>query len=60
MFPAAADVAPAAYLYATSQASFPGGIMVFSLSREAWSKESNWIGYVSVSTDAAAAATRRR
>ncbi|RLM92215.1 phospholipase A1-II 5 [Panicum miliaceum] len=56
-FPAAADVAPAAYLYATSQASFPGGIMVFSLSREAWSKESNWIGYVSVSTDAAAAAT---
>ncbi|PAN28905.1 hypothetical protein PAHAL_5G185600 [Panicum hallii] len=60
MFPAAADVAPAAYLYATSQASFPGGIMVFSLSREAWSKESNWIGYVSVSTDAAAAATGQR
>ena len=60
MFPAAADVAPAAYLYATSQASFPGGIMVFSLSREAWSKESNWIAYVSVSTDAAAAATGQR
>jgi len=60
MFPAAADVAPAAYLYATSQASFPGGIMVFSLSREAWSKESNWIGYVAVSTDAAAAATGQR
>ncbi|KAG2591169.1 phospholipase A1-II 5-like [Panicum virgatum] len=60
MFPAAADVDPAAYLYATSQASFPGGIMVFSLSREAWSKESNWIGYVSVSTDAAAAATGQR
>jgi pimeloyl-ACP methyl ester carboxylesterase len=60
MFPAAADVTPAAYLYATSQTSFPGGIMVFSLSREAWSKESNWIGYVSVSTDAAAAATGQR
>lgn len=60
LFPAAADITPAAYLYATSQASFPGGIMVFSLSREAWSKESNWIGYVSVSTDAAAAATGQR
>ncbi|KAK3165243.1 hypothetical protein QOZ80_1AG0030760 [Eleusine coracana subsp. coracana] len=60
MFPAAADLSPAAYLYATSQSSFPGGIMVFSLSREAWSKESNWIGYVAVSTDAAAAATGQR
>ncbi|KAJ1285067.1 hypothetical protein BS78_03G252600 [Paspalum vaginatum] len=60
LFPAAADITPAAYLYATSVESFPGGIMVFSLSREAWSKESNWIGYVAVSTDAAAAATGQR
>ncbi|KAL6839824.1 hypothetical protein ACP4OV_029634 [Aristida adscensionis] len=61
LFPAAADVSAAAYLYATSEASsFPGGVMAFSLSREAWSKESNWIGYVAVSTDAAAAATGRR
>lgn len=59
-FPAAADVSVAANLYATSVASFPGGLMVFSLSREAWSKESNWIGYVSVSTDAAVAATGQR
>ncbi|KAL6614641.1 hypothetical protein ACP70R_036911 [Stipagrostis hirtigluma subsp. patula] len=60
LFPAAADVSAAAYLYATSVASFPGGLMLFSLSREAWSKESNWIGYVAVSTDAAAAAAGRR
>ncbi|CAO2183105.1 unnamed protein product [Urochloa humidicola] len=60
LFPAAADVSPAAYLYATSQSSLPGGFMAFSLSREAWSKESNWIGYVSASTDAAAAATGHR
>ncbi|KAL5226842.1 hypothetical protein ABZP36_015107 [Zizania latifolia] len=59
MFPAAADLSVAAYLYATSQASFPG-CLVYSLSREAWSKESNWIGYVAVSNDAAAAATGRR
>lgn len=59
-FPAAADVSVAANLYATSVSSFPGGLMVFSLSREAWSKESNWIGYVSVSTDAAVAATGQR
>lgn len=59
-FPAAADVAVAANLYATASTSLPAGFMVHSLSREAWSKESNWIGYVAVSTDAAAAATGQR
>ncbi|XP_003569665.1 phospholipase A1-II 5 [Brachypodium distachyon] len=59
-FPAAADVSVAANLYATAQTSLPAGLMVYSLSREAWSKESNWIGYVAVSTDAAAAATGQR
>uniref|UniRef100_A0A0D9V4U0 Phospholipase A1 n=1 Tax=Leersia perrieri TaxID=77586 RepID=A0A0D9V4U0_9ORYZ len=59
-FPAARDLSAAAYLYATSQSTpFPGS-MVYSLSREAWSKESNWIGYVAVSNDAAAAASGRR
>ncbi|KAI5000028.1 hypothetical protein ZWY2020_004617 [Hordeum vulgare] len=59
-FPAAADISVAANLYATAATSLPPGLMVYSLSREAWSKESNWIGYVAVSTDAAAAATDQR
>ena len=39
------------YLYATSSIDMPGLVFMKSYSREAWSKESNWIGYVAVSTD---------
>eukprot|EP00249_Psilotum_nudum_P021409 c28100_g1_i1 orf=208-2133(+) len=39
------------YLYATSTEDMPEDVMLKSFSRESWSHESNWIGYVAVATD---------
>ncbi|MCD7472673.1 hypothetical protein HAX54_013974 [Datura stramonium] len=39
------------YFYATSYDPIPEGLFVFSRSREAWSKESNWMGFVAVASD---------
>lgn len=48
------------YLYATSAIDVPEAFMVKSWSREAWSKESNWIGFVAVATEEGTAAMGRR
>lgn len=39
------------YLYATATSHILGRFFLSSRSKEAWSKESNWIGYVAVATD---------
>ncbi|KAG7573189.1 Fungal lipase-like domain [Arabidopsis suecica] len=39
------------YIYGTSSIRLPECFIIKSLAREAWNKESNWLGYIAVATD---------
>ncbi|TMW87259.1 hypothetical protein EJD97_020203 [Solanum chilense] len=48
------------YFYGTSSMPLPDAFITKSLSREAWSKESNFMGYIAVATDEGKASLGRR
>ncbi|KAF8411062.1 hypothetical protein HHK36_003601 [Tetracentron sinense] len=56
----ASDYDIAAFLYATSCIDVPQAFLLHSLSREAWDRESNWIGYIAVTSDDVSKASGRR
>ncbi|XP_019172659.1 PREDICTED: phospholipase A1-IIdelta-like [Ipomoea nil] len=60
MLPSADDYQVEAYLYATAKLPVPEAFLLHSLSRESWDRESNWIGYVAVTSDAVSKALGRR
>ncbi|KAJ9128954.1 hypothetical protein P3X46_034291 [Hevea brasiliensis] len=39
------------FLYGTARVSLPEAFLLHSMSRESWDRESNWIGYISVTSD---------
>ncbi|ANM66971.1 alpha/beta-Hydrolases superfamily protein [Arabidopsis thaliana] len=48
------------FIYATSDIHVPESFLLFPISREGWSKESNWMGYVAVTDDQGTALLGRR
>ncbi|KAJ8549492.1 hypothetical protein K7X08_033199 [Anisodus acutangulus] len=48
------------YFYATSSMPLPAAFILKSVSREAWSKESNFMGYIAVATDEGKVSLGRR
>ncbi|XP_043690436.1 phospholipase A1-IIdelta-like [Telopea speciosissima] len=60
--PNASNYEVAAFLYATSRIDVPKSQSFFlhSLSREAWDRESNWIGYIAVTNDHVSRVNARR
>ena len=54
------NYAVACFLYATARVSVPEAFLLHSLSRESWDRESNWIGYIAVTSDEVTKELNRR
>ncbi|KAK6134380.1 hypothetical protein DH2020_031869 [Rehmannia glutinosa] len=60
MLDSASDYQVHCFLYATAKVDIAQAVFLHSLSRESWDRESNWIGYVAVTSDAVSQALGRR
>ncbi|XP_059665080.1 phospholipase A1-IIdelta-like [Cornus florida] len=60
MLESASQYQVSAFLYATARVSDHEALLLHSLSRESWDRESNWIGYIAVTTDELSQALGRR
>ncbi|KAM7495029.1 hypothetical protein LguiB_029638 [Lonicera macranthoides] len=54
------DYAVTCFLYATAQVDAPRSLLLHSLSREKWDRETNWIGYIATTTDEVSKVLGRR
>ncbi|KAA8524232.1 hypothetical protein F0562_010655 [Nyssa sinensis] len=57
--PSASNYKVVAFLYATSTIDVSEAFLIHSLSSEAWDSESNWMGYIAVTTDQVSKANGR-
>ncbi|KAG7570219.1 Alpha/Beta hydrolase fold [Arabidopsis thaliana x Arabidopsis arenosa] len=60
MLESASDYEVANFLYATARVSLPQGLLLQSQSRDSWDRESNWFGYIAVTSDERTKALGRR
>ncbi|KAL5570961.1 hypothetical protein UlMin_020558 [Ulmus minor] len=56
----ATDYQVHSFLYATARISVPEALLLHSLAGNSWDRESNWMGYIAVSSDDFSKATGRR
>lgn len=60
MLESASDYQVYCFLYATARIGMVKSLFLHSMSRESWDRESNWIGYIAVTTDEVSQALGRR
>lgn len=60
MLESASDYQVSCFLYATARIGMVKSLFLHSMSRESWDRESNWIGYIAVTTDEVSQALGRR
>ncbi|KFK37116.1 hypothetical protein AALP_AA4G215000 [Arabis alpina] len=60
MLESASHYVVTSFLYATARVSLPEGLLLHSQSRDAWDRESNWFGYIAVTSDERSKALGRR